>query len=535
MKILTAAQMRKIDRISIEKLGIPGMVLMENAGRNLLRLLEEKFPNLKRERVAVLCGKGNNGGDGFVIARHLKMRGHHPSVFLLADPQSLKGDARSNYEILLQSGLRPTSVRDMNGWLGVKSELLRCTLLIDAILGTGLGGPVEGFYLEIIRDLNSSFASVPIVSVDIPSGLSSDTGEPLGESVRASYTVTFTAPKWGHIFPPNCERVGELVVTPIGTPPSVYEEDSSIFLNLLAPGDLSFVAEKRAGDSHKGDFGHVLIAGGSRGKSGAAAMAAMAALGAGAGLVTAATPASVLPSVAGAAPTLMTEPLVENDNGTVSVRVFDYGRFAKIAAGKTVLAIGPGLSTHPDTVEFTRRVVREFAALPMVVDADGLNAFAGEAGLLQGEGRKLILTPHPGEMARLTGLRTAEVQAGRVELVRELATRQKVYVVLKGYRTLVAEPEGQVYVNPTGNPGMATAGTGDVLTGMIAGLLAQYPNLPVEKVLSAAVYWHGAAGDLAASSKGEVSLVATDIIKALPEALPKALETPARHPEDRRL
>ena len=235
MKILTAAQMREIDRISIEKLGIPGMVLMENAGRNLLRLLEEKFPNLKRERVAVLCGKGNNGGDGFVIARHLNMRGHHPCVFLLAAPQSLKGDARTNYEILLQSGLRPTPVRDMNGWLGVKSDLLRSTLLIDAILGTGLGGPVEGFYLEIIRDLNNSFASVPIVSVDIPSGLPSDTGEPLGESVRASYTVTFTAPKWGHIFPPNCERVGEVVVTPIGTPPSVYEDDASIFLNLLAP------------------------------------------------------------------------------------------------------------------------------------------------------------------------------------------------------------------------------------------------------------------------------------------------------------
>ncbi|MCZ6750245.1 MAG: NAD(P)H-hydrate epimerase, partial [Acidobacteria bacterium] len=328
MKILTAAQMREIDRISIEKLGIPGMVLMENAGRNLLRLLEEKFPNLKRERVAVLCGKGNNGGDGFVIARHLKMRGHHPRVFLLADPQSLKGDARTNYDILSESGLRPTPVRDMNGWMGVKSDLLRCTLLIDAILGTGLGGPVEGFYLEIIRDLNSSFASVPIVSVDIPSGLSSDTGEPLGESVRASYTVTFTAPKWGHIFPPNCERVGELVVTPIGTPPSLYEEDSSIFLNLLAPGDLSFVAEKRAGGSHKGDFGHVLVAGGSRGKSGAAAMAALAALGAGAGLVTAATPASVLPSVAVAAPTLMSEPLGVCDNGAFSTRAFDDGRFA---------------------------------------------------------------------------------------------------------------------------------------------------------------------------------------------------------------
>ena len=530
MKILTAAQMREIDRISIEKLGIPGMVLMENAGRNLLRLLEEKFPNLKRERVAVLCGKGNNGGDGFVIARHLKMRGHHPRVFLLADPQSLKGDARANYEILLQSGLQPTAIRDLNGWRGVKSDLLRCTLLIDAILGTGLGGPVEGFYREVIRDLNSGFAAVPIVSVDIPSGMPSDTGEPLGESLRASYTVTFTAPKWGHIFPPNCERIGELVVTPIGTPSSLYEEDPSIFLNILDSDELRFIAEKRAGDSHKGDFGHVLVVGGSRGKSGAAALASLAALAAGAGLVTAATPASVLPSVASASPTLMTEPLAESDNATISARAFDYGQFASIAAGKSVLAIGPGLSTHPDTVEFARRVVREFAALPLVIDADGLNAFGDATDLLQGEGRKLILTPHPGEMARLTGLSTAQVQARRVEVVRELATRQKVYVVLKGYRTLIAEPGGQVYVNPTGNPGMATAGTGDVLTGLIAGLMAQHSKQPVEKVLSAAVYWHGAAGDLAAARKGEVSLLATDVIEALPQALPKVLGTPARHP-----
>jgi NAD(P)H-hydrate epimerase len=313
--------------------------------------------------------------------------------------------------------------------------------------------------------------------------------------------------------------VGEWRVAPIGTPAYVYENDASLFLNLLGREDLAPFARKRASGSHKGDYGHALIVGGSLGKSGAAALAALGALRAGAGLVTAAVPAGVLPLVASAAPVLMTEQLPENIAGTVSCRSFDDGHFAAIASGKSVLAIGPGLSTNPETVEFTRRVVREWTKLPLVVDADGLNAFAGAAELLQGDGRKLILTPHPGEMARLTGLTIAEVQAKRVEVARQFSAEHKAYVVLKGYRTLIAEPGGQVYVNPTGNPGMATAGTGDVLTGMIAGLLAQHPNAPVERVVSAAVYWHGTAGDAAAACRGELSLLATDLLAALPEAL----------------
>ena len=455
----------------------------------------------------------------------MKNRGHRPRVILLASPDALKGDARKNYEMLLQAGCEPTIVRDFKEWLGVKPELLTTTLVIDAILGTGLEGPVKGFYLEIIRDLNAAFASTPIVAVDMPSGLPSDTGAALGESLSACYTVTFTAPKWSHIFPPNCERVGELMVAPIGTPASVYEEDPSIFLNLLTKDVLRAVGAKRRGDSHKGNYGHVLVVGGSQGKSGAAALAGLGALNAGAGLVTVATASSVWPVVAGASPTLMTEALAESDSGTISLGAFDYGRFQAVAAGKSVLAIGPGLSTHPSTVEFTRRVVAEWPNIPVVVDADGLNAFTGASDLLRGEGRKLILTPHPGEMARLAGLSTKEVQANRVEVAREFAIRQKVCLVLKGYRTLIASPDGQVYVNPTGNPGMATAGTGDVLTGMIAGLLAQHPEWPVEKVVSAAVYWHGAAGDVAAGKRGELSMLATDLLQALPEALQGAMTT----------
>jgi hydroxyethylthiazole kinase-like uncharacterized protein yjeF len=532
VKVLTASQMREVDRVSIEELRIPGMVLMENAGRSVVEALEQRFAPLAGQRITVLCGKGNNGGDGFVVARHLYMnaqarggmRGHTPGVVLLADPGSLQGDAKTNYEILLQSGITPAVARNADEWAKLRPEMFGATLLVDAILGTGLEGPVEGFLLEVIRDINSSFAQIPLVAVDIPSGLSSDSGELRGESLRARVTVTFTAPKWSQVLPPSCERVGELIVTPIGTPPSVYTNNPEIYLNLLGTVDLAPFVRPRGADSHKGDYGHVLVVGGSRGKSGAAALSAMGALGAGAGLVTAATAASVLPLVASFAPTIMTEPLPETDAGSISLAAFEYGRFAAVAKAKSVVAIGPGISTNPSTIEFVRRVIKDFPSLPIVIDADGLNAFAGATELLQGlssgKPRKLILTPHPGEMARLTGLSTEQIQAKRVEVAREFAMKHQVVLVLKGNRTLIAEPGGQVYLNPTGNPGMATAGTGDVLTGMIAGLIAQHPDAPVEKVVSAAVYWHGAAGDAAKVRRGELSMTATDLLRALPRALP---------------
>lgn len=519
MKILTALQMREVDRITIEKLGLPGLVLMENAGRNVHRVIEEKFPALDKQRIVILCGKGNNGGDGFVVARQLQVRGIHPRVILLAAPESLQGDARQTYEMLRQTGCEPLVVRNSDEWKSARGELAGCTLLVDAMLGTGLSGQVQGFYLDVIRDLNGNFSHVPIVAVDMPSGLPSDTGATMGESLSARYSVTFTAPKWSHIFPPNSERVGELFVTPIGTPASVYEQDSSIFLNLLTTEDVAWTGAKRRRDSHKGTYGHALIVAGSRGKSGAAGLAGLGALRAGAGLVTVATATGVWKPVAAVSPALMTEPLDETDHGAISEEAFQNGRFEAVAAQKSVMAIGPGISTDPSSVLFVRRVVGSLTGLPVVVDADGLNAFAGAAELLQGHGRTLVLTPHPGEMARLTGLTTKDIQNDRVNIAREFAMRQKIYVVLKGYLTLIAEPGGQVYVNPTGNAGMATAGTGDVLTGIIAGLLAQHRDVPVEKVLSAAVYWHGAAGDLAASRHGEVPLIATDILDAMPEAL----------------
>lgn len=514
-KILTAAQMREVDRITIEELGVPGVILMENAGVSVVRVLEERFAPLAAQRITILCGKGNNGGDGFVVARHLCMRGVKPRLVLLADPEGLRGEARVNYEALREHDCRPAIVRDLNEWLALKPELLTSTLLVDGLLGTGLAGPVQGFLAEILLDINSSFRGIPLVAIDIPSGLSSDLQTAGGESLRANITVTFTAPKAGQVLSPDCDRVGELIVADIGTPPEVYEQRADFYLNLITLARLARFTQPRSRFAHKGDFGHVLVVSGSRGKTGAAVMAGEGALKIGAGLVTVATAAGVLPIVAGFMPELMTEPLAETESGSISVRALE-GAFQAIAAGKDVIAIGPGLSTARDTVSFVRRVVHD-VELPMVLDADGLNAFAGEPALLGEHRGPLVITPHPGEMARLLGVSTGEVENNRVETARCVAQERGIHVILKGHRTLVAVPGGQVYVNPTGNPGMATAGVGDVLTGFIAGLMAQYGNTPLEDVLCAAVYVHGLAGDLAAAEAGEKALVATDLIRFLPQ------------------
>ncbi len=531
MKILTAEQMREVDGITIEKLGVPGAVLMENAGIGVVRAMDEVFGPLAVHRIAIFCGKGNNGGDGFVVARQLFMRGLSPAVVLLADPAGIRGDALINYEILVKSGRAPYVVRDLNEWLALKPELLRSTLLVDAILGTGLTGVVQGFLCEILRDINDSFAGVPMVAVDIPSGMSSDAEavQP-GECLRADLTVTFTAPKAGQILSPDSERLGDLRVAPIGTPPEVYESRDDFFLNLVTPQQLAPFVAARPRASHKGDFGHVLVIAGSRGKTGAAAMAGQAALKAGAGLVTVATSESALPVVAGFFPELMTEPLPETETGGISARALDT-RFSVVAGNKDVLALGPGLGTHPDTVAFVRRVTAE-RSVPVVLDADALNAFSGAPELLAGGKAPLVLTPHPGEMARLLDTSTSDVQARRTEVARNFARERGVFVILKGFRTLLAAPSGQVYVNPTGNPGMASGGTGDVLTGLLAGLLAQFyrpddPEARLVQVLCAAVYLHGLAGDLARAETGEKSLVATDLVRYLPESWRK-LELSAR-------
>ena len=516
MKILTAAQMQRIDRLTTEQCGVPSLTLMENAGRGVLDFLLARFAPLSQQRIAILCGRGNNGGDGLVVARLMRKEGLSPQVMLLGNPASLKGDAALNYDGLAALGATQV-VEDVAAWHRARPAIADSTLVIDAILGTGLSKPLEGFLLEVVRDLNKGFTQAHIVAVDLPTGMSSDTGELIGECMKAEASVTFTAPKMGHVFPPACEYVGEWTVKPIGSPPDLLETDPDLYLNLTCQDDLAWLARPRKLTAHKGNFGHVLIVAGSVGKTGAAALAAQAALRAGAGLVTVATPKSALPIIAGLAMEFMTEPLPDTDIGTVSLRALDCGWMDKLAEGKSVLAIGPGLGTVAETAEFVRTVVSRYH-VPMVLDADGLNAFAGRMDQFPDGGTVRVLTPHPGEMSRLTTQTIAEILARRIEAARELATKYQLTVVLKGSRTLTASPDGRVAVNPTGNPGMAKGGSGDVLTGLVAGLFAQYPTLPVGQVVAAAVYLHGLAGDLAAHELGQASMVAGDLLRALPQA-----------------
>lgn len=519
MKILTAAQMQRVDQITTERCGIPSLKLMENAGRAVVDFLAERFASLSSQQVTIICGRGNNGGDGLVVARLLRERGMAPRVVLLADPATVKGDAAHNLKRLAAQGA-PSVASDLEAWRALKGSLEGTTLLVDAILGTGVSRPVEGFLAGVICDLNGAFHSSKIVAVDLPSGIGADSGDLIGNSVHAGATVTFTAPKWAHVFPPACEKMGECIVKQIGTPPNVLEDDPELFLNLTCPADLAWLVQPRKIDAHKGDFGRVLILAGSVGKTGAAALAARAALRAGAGLVTVATAQSALPIVASLGMEYMTEPLPETEAGTVSLRALNSGRMETLMEGKTVLAIGPGLGTFPETAEFARTVVNE-SRIPVVVDADALNAFAGCMDTFRAghpAPPETVLTPHPGEMARLAGIATAEIQARRVEIAREFSTKHKVNLVLKGFRTLIAAPNGTVAVNPTGNPGMAKGGSGDVLTGIIAGLLAQYPSIPFAQVVAGAVYLHGLAGNLAAAHSDPASMIAGDLLKAIPQA-----------------
>ncbi len=514
--ILTAGQMREVDRVTSEERGVPGLILMENAGSRVYELLAHRFSPLSRQRVVVLCGKGNNGGDGLVVARHLITRGRPLSldVILLCDPQRLDGDAAANYRMLQAVDGKVTVAADAEGWKRARHVLGPATLVVDALLGTGIQGAARGVYLDAIRDATSHHPPEQIVAVDIPSGLASDSGEIAGEAIRASHTVTFTAPKIGQIFPPAGERCGELHVAPIGTAASILESNAEFRLWLLEARDIAGLFRPRERSSHKGDFGHVLVVGGSRSKPGAVLMAGTSALRSGAGLVTVATAASATGVIVGRTPELMTEPVTETDDGSMGADAFRKEWFER----KTVVAVGPGIGTNAGNQELVQRIVRE-VELPMVVDADGLTALASLEGDWKQRSPLLVLTPHPGEMARLTGLSTEQVQKRRVDVAREFSQRRGVFVVLKGNRSLIAMPTGRVIVNPTGSPAMASGGSGDILTGLIAGFLAEFREADPEIVISAAVYLHGVCGELAAARLGEQAVLAMDLLEALPEAI----------------
>ena len=511
MKIVAAAEMREIDRVTSERFGVPSLTLMENAGSAVAELVVARYP--AATRIGVICGKGNNGGDGFVAARKLHGAGREVRVLLLAPPADLRGDAAEMFSKLPVKPIPATSNRELE--TAEAQEVLQSDLLLDAILGTGFRPPVSGVYAAAIAAINTR--PTPVVAVDIPSGADADVmGEQTGAVVHADSIVTFTAPRPAHVF--GLLTNGPVVIAPIGSPPEAIA--SSLQLNLSTPHDFESFVGPRPADSHKGTFGHVLLVGGSVGKAGSVAMAGMAALRAGAGLSTVATPKSVLPTVAGFHPEVMTEPLEETEVGSISKRTLAYGHMDAIAKDKTVLAIGPGISRHRETSEFVRTIVKKYKT-PMVLDADGLNAFDTNAEELDGKGRTLVITPHPGEMARLMGSTIAAVQRDRLSVARTFAREHSLTVVLKGHRTLVAASDGTVWVNTTGNPGMATGGTGDVLTGMVAGLIAQNPGHALHAVI-AAVHLHGLAGDVARETMGEHSLTATDLLKTLPEAFRRA-------------
>lgn len=495
MKVLTAAEMREVDRRTIER-GIPGIVLMENAGNRVVDFLLQQFAPLSRQRVLIVCGKGNNGGDGFVISRQLFSRElcGELRVVELFDPQTLTGDAAANRRMLDALGC-PVS-------RGFGADVLAPTIVVDAILGTGVSGPPKGEALEAIRFINTHFEHAVKVAVDIPSGMPSDGTGPVEDYVHADHTVTFVAPKQSQVLSPGYERTGHLHVAEIGTPADLCEKNSSLRLNLAQPGEFRHLFAPRPCNSNKGMYGHVLVVGGSFGKSGAPAMTGLGAYRSGAGLVTVAVPESVLTAVASYRPELMTE-------GT-----HDPDRILALLEKMTVLALGPGLGAAPDAVTLVKRLYTE-ANVPAVVDADGLNALAGSVPKTD---NTRVLTPHPGEMSRLCGKSTKEVQANRLEVARQFASESGATVVLKADRTLIAFPDGETWVNPTGSPSMATGGTGDILTGMIAGLIGQHPGNWRNAVVCA-VWLHGRCGELGARNWGEQAMLATDLLEVLPEAM----------------
>ncbi|MGH9716070.1 MAG: NAD(P)H-hydrate dehydratase [Candidatus Acidiferrales bacterium] len=518
MKILTAAETREIDRLTTERAGVPSLTLMEHAGHSVAEFIRSQIPSFARRKILALCGKGNNGGDGLVVARYLLQMGAKPVVYFFASPQEAKGDAAENLDRWKQAGGSLLAIATASELDSSKLELSGPAIVIDALLGTGVRGSVEGLLRRVIQSVNARDPKIPVFAVDIPSGLHADRGEVCGVAVRADYTVTFTAPKLGFFQGVAAEYQGQLVVHGIGSPPELIEEVGQCKLRWSETSEFARFAIPRKPEGHKGDYGHALIVAGSVGKTGAAVLSSWAALRAGAGLVTVATPEPALPLVAVHTPEVMTAPLAATPAGTISERCLEGTAFTALLAGKRALAMGPGLSTNPETESFVRRVITGSREVPIVLDADGLNAFAGRASELRHPSGALAITPHPGEMARLLGCSIAEVQKNRVELARKAAADWNAHVILKGHHTIVAAPSGQIFVNSTGNPGMATGGTGDALTGMLAAMTAQFGLENWHRVLAFGVYLHGLAGDVALRETGGAPLMASDLVRSIPGA-----------------
>lgn len=503
--------MQELDRRAIAG-GIPGIELMENAGRGTFEKIRQYFPEALRQNIVVLCGRGNNGGDGFVIARCLHHAGARVKAILLATADRVSGDARTNLDEYRRIGGAVQEITDAVQWGGAAPEVQRAGLIIDALLGTGLSAEVTGLYRQVIEDINGS-AAARIVSVDIPSGIDATSGEVLGVAVRAHLTCTFGLPKRGLLTAPGASYTGSREVIDIGIPEALVRDvETREFL--LDEQYLQGMLPPRRHDAHKGTFGHVLIIAGSPGKTGAAALAGQGAMRAGAGLVTVAVPEALNPVLASKLTEVMTEPLPDAGTGFLGMKALP--RLQEILQGKTVVALGPGIATRDETAGLVHRLLEQIT-VPVVVDADGLNVLAGNTDMLKRLRAPVVVTPHPGEMARLMGVSTQDVQRDRIGSARAFARHCGVFVVLKGALSIIAEPEGMVFINSTGNPGMASGGMGDALTGLIAGLAAQGLTLTAAAQLS--VFAHGRIGDRIARKKAPIGILATDVIEGIPEEL----------------
>ncbi len=511
MRVVKANEMQEMDRKTIHELGIPGIVLMENAGRGASRAFLEHFLPPPEAKVLIVCGRGNNGGDGYVVARYLAGAGLRPTVLILSSMEKISGDAAINLKIIRSMGIEIFEIQDESKWNEQKTRLAHSHYIVDAILGTGLNSPVRGFYGKVIDQINESGKA--LMAIDIPSGLNADNGRVMGKAIRANLTVTFGFPKVGQVVYPGVELVGRLVRIDISIPESVANQVPGN-MQMTEPEDFAHLLEDPKQDVHKGNRGHLLILAGSTGKTGAATMAAIGAIRAGSGLVTVGIPASLNHIMEEKLTEAMTVPLPETNEGTLSKKAKN--KILELLEGKTALAIGPGISSNPETVELICTIISE-TSIPIIVDADGLNALASNMDILSECKSPVVLTPHPGEMSRLTGLSTSEIQSDRVKTALDFVSVYPCTLVLKGARSIIAQANGRLFINPTGNPALASGGSGDVLTGLIGGFLARGWTPQIAAV--AGTYIHGLAADYLAEDMGTVGILAGELLHVVPEIM----------------
>lgn len=511
MKIVKPEQMGEIDKFTINEIGIPGIVLMENAAVAVVNEILGMLPDLCGKRVVVLAGKGNNGGDALAVARHLYNKGIDIKTYLLAKKDEIKGDAATNLKILDNMGVGVIEFVSEEQFPEFENVLLRSDLVVDGIFGTGLKGIVKGIPARLIDIVNSS--SKKVVSIDIPSGINGENGRVMGCCIRASRTVTLALPKIGLLVHPGCEYTGNITVADIGIPQKAID-NFGINTFILSRHEVSSMIPVRNRDANKGSFGRVFIISGSTGMTGAGCLTAKAARRSGAGLVYLGVPLGLWHIYASSTTEAITVPLDDDGTGRLSHSLID--KIDTFIQKKDVIAMGPGLSVNNAIIKIVESII-EKAQVPLVIDADALNAISTDVSVLKKLKVPAVITPHPGEMSRLTGIDIADIQKNRLEVAREFAAKWNVVTVLKGSKTVVANPDGTLFLNTTGNPGMATAGSGDVLTGIIAGLIGQ--GMKAEDAAVAGVYLHGFAGDEACSKKGECGMIAGDIIEELPGVL----------------